>query len=261
LRHDARDVAPSLRLVVLQISRMHLELPRYIARYADAEMLPAGSAPCRLTSAEPIGDFSVPPSHQPDGTAFSLLPATGNCVKIVQRVPVKIVMDDPPTDVALGPGMSAVPTVRIDPTPSLFERLRGGYERRRDPGGRSRRGERRRRCQLRPTPRAASRRPHIGQCSGVIRGAFWRFAGRQGEGWGATSRASWRNSPVLGFAQRPRAGEAGDAWKYRGVDHAQVLGAIDAEVRIEARLCRAGRPSASRMAYKTRIISISLRQV
>ena len=67
-------------------------------------------------------------SVQPgSGTAFSLLPAqnaTGNYVKIVQRVPVKIVMDNPPTDVALGPGMSVVPTVRIDPTPSLYERLR-----------------------------------------------------------------------------------------------------------------------------------------
>ena len=50
--------------------------------------------------------------------------ATGNYVKIVQRVPVKIVIDDPPTDVALGPGMSVVPTVRVDPAPSLFERLR-----------------------------------------------------------------------------------------------------------------------------------------
>src|SRR5499427_2173064 len=62
------------------------------------------------------------------GTAFSLLPAqnaTGNYVKIVQRVPVKIVIDDPPTNVALGPGMSVVPTVRVDPKPSLFERLRG----------------------------------------------------------------------------------------------------------------------------------------
>ena len=42
--------------------------------------------------------------------------ATGNYVKIVQRVPVKIVIDDPPADVALGPGMSVVPTVRVDPT-------------------------------------------------------------------------------------------------------------------------------------------------
>jgi membrane fusion protein (multidrug efflux system) len=66
-------------------------------------------------------------SVQPgSGTAFSLLPAqnaTGNYVKIVQRVPVKIVMDNPPTDVALGPGMSVVPTVRVDTTPSLYERL------------------------------------------------------------------------------------------------------------------------------------------
>jgi membrane fusion protein, multidrug efflux system len=68
-------------------------------------------------------------SIQPgSGTAFSLLPAenaTGNWVKIVQRVPVKIVLDDLPRDVALGPGMSVVATVRVDPHPSLFERLRG----------------------------------------------------------------------------------------------------------------------------------------
>ncbi|WP_409189828.1 HlyD family secretion protein [Bradyrhizobium sp. RDM4] len=67
-------------------------------------------------------------SVQPgSGPAFSLLPpenATGNYVKIVQRVPVKIVMDNPPADVALGPGMSVVPTVRIDPDRSLYERLR-----------------------------------------------------------------------------------------------------------------------------------------
>jgi membrane fusion protein (multidrug efflux system) len=66
-------------------------------------------------------------SVQPgSGTAFSLLPAqnaTGNYVKIVQRVPVKIVMDHPPADVAIGPGMSVVPTVRVDTTPSLAERL------------------------------------------------------------------------------------------------------------------------------------------
>ena len=68
-------------------------------------------------------------SVQPgSGTAFSLLPAenaTGNFVKIVQRVPVKIIIDNPPTDVALGPGMSVVPTVRVDPRPSLYERLVG----------------------------------------------------------------------------------------------------------------------------------------
>jgi membrane fusion protein, multidrug efflux system len=71
-------------------------------------------------------------SVQPgSGTAFSLLPvqnATGNYVKIVQRVPVKLVMDNPPRDVALGPGMSVVPTVRVDPAPSLYERLPSLYK-------------------------------------------------------------------------------------------------------------------------------------
>jgi membrane fusion protein (multidrug efflux system) len=55
-------------------------------------------------------------SIQPgSGTVFSLLPAenaTGNFVKVVQRVPVKIVFDDPP-GVYLGPGMSVEPTVRV----------------------------------------------------------------------------------------------------------------------------------------------------
>jgi membrane fusion protein, multidrug efflux system len=68
-------------------------------------------------------------SVQPgSGTAFSLLPAqnaTGNWVKIVQRVPVKIVMDNPPTDVALGPGMSVETSVRVNTSPSLYDRLRG----------------------------------------------------------------------------------------------------------------------------------------
>jgi membrane fusion protein (multidrug efflux system) len=51
------------------------------------------------------------------GAAFALLPpenATGNYVKVVQRVPVKIVFDDPPDPRrVLGPGMSVVPRVRI----------------------------------------------------------------------------------------------------------------------------------------------------
>ncbi|WJR66111.1 HlyD family secretion protein [Neorhizobium sp. CSC1952] len=58
-------------------------------------------------------------SVQPgSGTAFSLLPAenaTGNYVKVTQRVPVKIVVDQWPTDVAIGPGMSVVPTVTVRP--------------------------------------------------------------------------------------------------------------------------------------------------
>ena len=56
-------------------------------------------------------------SVQPgSGTAFSLLPAenaTGNYVKVVQRVPVKIVVDHWPDDVAIGPGMSVVPWTKV----------------------------------------------------------------------------------------------------------------------------------------------------
>jgi membrane fusion protein (multidrug efflux system) len=40
--------------------------------------------------------------------------ATGNYVKVVQRVPVKIVFDEPPNDKhLLAPGMSVVPEVSI----------------------------------------------------------------------------------------------------------------------------------------------------
>jgi len=55
------------------------------------------------------------------GAAFSLLPpenATGNYVKVVQRVPVKILFDEPlPADHTFGPGLSVTPSVRV----SAFE--------------------------------------------------------------------------------------------------------------------------------------------
>ncbi len=51
------------------------------------------------------------------GAQFSLLPpenATGNYVKVIQRVPVKIVFDDAlPADHVVGPGMSVVPSVQV----------------------------------------------------------------------------------------------------------------------------------------------------
>jgi membrane fusion protein (multidrug efflux system) len=50
------------------------------------------------------------------GQAFGLLPpenATGNYVKVVQRVPVKILLDRVPRDCTLGPGMSVEPTVKV----------------------------------------------------------------------------------------------------------------------------------------------------
>jgi len=61
------------------------------------------------------------------GAAFSLLPpenATGYFIKVVQRVPVKIVFDEPP-DLAryhLGPGMSVVPTVSVSHRPGAVAR-------------------------------------------------------------------------------------------------------------------------------------------
>ncbi len=52
------------------------------------------------------------------GSRFSLFPAenaTGNFVKIVQRVPVKILFDaSPDVQLHLGPGMSVVPTVHTE---------------------------------------------------------------------------------------------------------------------------------------------------
>jgi membrane fusion protein (multidrug efflux system) len=51
------------------------------------------------------------------GARFSLLPpenAVGNYVKVVQRVPVKIVFDEPlPADLDIAPGMSVEPKVKV----------------------------------------------------------------------------------------------------------------------------------------------------
>ncbi|HXT11128.1 MAG TPA: HlyD family secretion protein [Candidatus Angelobacter sp.] len=59
------------------------------------------------------------------GAAFSLLPpenAVGNFVKVVQRVPVKIVFDHPvEAEHVLGPGMSAEPSVQVgNPLPEAL---------------------------------------------------------------------------------------------------------------------------------------------
>jgi membrane fusion protein (multidrug efflux system) len=51
------------------------------------------------------------------GARFSLMPpenATGNYVKVVQRVPVKILFTETlPVEYKIGPGMSVVPKVKI----------------------------------------------------------------------------------------------------------------------------------------------------
>jgi len=61
------------------------------------------------------------------GARFSLLPpenATGNYVKVVQRVPVKIVFDRDNQDMQLlGLGMSVVPQVRVSGVPPMPEQI------------------------------------------------------------------------------------------------------------------------------------------
>ena len=69
------------------------------------------------------------------GSQFALLPpdnATGNFTKVVQRIPVKIALDDPAVAARLRPGLSVVATVRTRQItgniwqlrPSQFARLR-----------------------------------------------------------------------------------------------------------------------------------------
>ncbi len=70
----------------------------------------------------PSVDFKgyVASFQQGAGQAFAILPpqnATGNFVKVVQRVPVRIIFDvkngPDPRKYPIGPGMSAVPTVKV----------------------------------------------------------------------------------------------------------------------------------------------------
>jgi membrane fusion protein (multidrug efflux system) len=91
-----------------------------VANYKETQltdMRPGQSVEVRI-DAYPGGKLTgrVASVQPGSGTAFSLLPAenaTGNFVKVVQRVPVKIVIDDWPADLPIGPGMSVVPWVRV----------------------------------------------------------------------------------------------------------------------------------------------------
>lgn len=58
------------------------------------------------------------------GQEFALLPpdnATGNFTKVVQRIPVKIVLDSHNANVELRPGMSVIPTIETRSPASTFE--------------------------------------------------------------------------------------------------------------------------------------------
>jgi membrane fusion protein, multidrug efflux system len=84
-----------------------------------AEMRPGQRVAVRVDMIPGVKfDAHVDSIQRGSGARFSLLPAenaTGNYVKVVQRVPVKIVFDDPKqvASYALGPGMSVLPTVNI----------------------------------------------------------------------------------------------------------------------------------------------------
>lgn len=83
-----------------------------------AHMRPGQSVKVKI-DAYPQTDFKghVDSIQAGTGARFSLLPpenATGNYVKVVQRIPVKILLDDVTnTDYVFGAGMSVVPTVRV----------------------------------------------------------------------------------------------------------------------------------------------------
>lgn len=98
------------------------EQPWVVANFpeTDLEHLRAGQRVDIRVDAYPGAHFAgtVDSVQAGSGSRFSLLPAenaSGNFVKIVQRVPVKITFDQAPDAQRyhLGPGMSAVPTVTV----------------------------------------------------------------------------------------------------------------------------------------------------
>jgi membrane fusion protein, multidrug efflux system len=81
-----------------------------------AEMRPGQAARVHVDACEVDLDGRVDSIQRGAGQAFQLLPpqnATGNWVKVVQRVPVKIVLDNYPRDCPIGPGMSVEPRVSV----------------------------------------------------------------------------------------------------------------------------------------------------
>jgi membrane fusion protein (multidrug efflux system) len=80
-----------------------------------ADMKPGQSARVKIDALGRTFRAHVDSVQAGSGAQFSLLPpenATGNYVKVVQRVPVKIYFDEPlPANKTIGPGLSVVPSV------------------------------------------------------------------------------------------------------------------------------------------------------
>jgi membrane fusion protein (multidrug efflux system) len=120
-----KSVAPGAVVRVNQTLASLVYGPRWvIANFKETQLarMRPGQAVEIKVDAYPDVTFTgrVDSIQRGTGAYFSLLPpenATGNFVKVVQRVPVKIVFDDPPDPGhVLSLGMSVIPTVRlVDP--------------------------------------------------------------------------------------------------------------------------------------------------
>ena len=91
------------------------------ANYKESQLKKMKPGQAALVEIDALGGRSfrahVDSIQAGSGAAFSLLPpenATGNYVKVVQRVPVKILFDEPlPADHTFGPGLSVEPSVQV----------------------------------------------------------------------------------------------------------------------------------------------------
>ncbi len=99
-------------------------VPRYVwvtANFKETQLayMRSGDPVEVHVDAYPNQDFKakVDSLQAGSGARFSLLPpenAVGNYVKVVQRVPVKIIFDEPlPTNLDIAPGLSVEPKVRV----------------------------------------------------------------------------------------------------------------------------------------------------
>ncbi|HTX48926.1 MAG TPA: efflux RND transporter periplasmic adaptor subunit, partial [Caulobacteraceae bacterium] len=101
-------IVPTRLWVTANFKETQLALMR-VGQRADVHVDACGGKPLR---------GKVDSIQRGAGQAFALLPpenATGNFVKVVQRVPVKIVFDAVPADCPLGPGISVEPKVLVRP--------------------------------------------------------------------------------------------------------------------------------------------------
>ena len=104
---------------LMQIVPLHVWVTANFRETALADMHPGDPATLCIDAYGKCFPGHVQSIQAGSGTAFSLLPpenATGNYVKVVQRVPVKLVFNKRP-DLLLGPGMSVTPSVKVHSNP------------------------------------------------------------------------------------------------------------------------------------------------